>query len=311
MGDIFNKKFIIGITCAAILYSIFVLITDLNSIIDQISNFNPIYIPLILSFIVVGWVVLFSRWLILLNHFEIKIPAKTNFLIYLAGFTFAISPGKSGGFFKAILLKNKFGISRTKSISVILLERFYDLIGTIIVATCIVFFFGNEFLPVLYVGIISIALIFYLAFSRMGLIKIIGILAKIRFLQKFLSPLENTHELIQQSKSIKIITISTLMTILHRVVEGIGIFFIISAFGFDFIGYFEILTTYSASVILGTLTLIPGGMGITEGSLAGLLSLYQIEFSIALVIAIVIRLFTLWFAIGIGVIALKFSKSLK
>ena len=154
-------------------------------------------------------------------------------------------------------------------------------------------------------------LIFYLAFSKKGLIKIIGILTRIKFLQKFLSPLENTHDLIQDSKSIKIISISTFITILHRLVEGIGIFFIVSAFGFDLVGYFEIITTYSASVILGTLTLIPGGMGITEGSLAGLLSLYKIEFSTAIVIAIVIRLFTLWFAIGAGVIALKFSKSLK
>ena len=311
MGDIINKKFLIGIFSAVILYSIFVLVTDLNLIFDQISSFDVTYMPLILLSIFVGWIVLFSRWIILLNHFEIKIPTKTNFLIYLAGFTFAISPGKSGEFFKAILLKNKFGISRTKSVSVIFLERFYDLIGTIIVATCIVLFLGNEFFPVLFLGIFSIAVIFYLAFSKKGVFKIIGLLDRIKFFQKFLSPLEKSHNYIQESKSPKLVVISILLTILHRLVEGIGLFLIISAFGFDLVGFLEIVTTYSASVIIGTITLIPGGMGITEGSLAGLLSLYGIEFSISIVIAIVIRLFTLWFAIGAGAISLKFSKSLK
>ena len=311
MGDIFNKKFLIGIFSAAILYSTFVLLTDLNLISNQLSNFDILYIPLILSFIFLGWLVLFSRWVILLNYFEIKLPTKTNFLIYLAGFTFAISPGKSGEFFKAILLKNKFGISRTKSISVIFLERFYDLIGTILVAICIVFFLGNEFLPVLYLGLISIAVIFYLAFSKRGLFKIISLIHRIKFFKKFLSPIENSHNYIQKSRSPKLVIISILLTILHRLVEGVGLFFIISAFGFDLIGFFEIVTTYSTSVIIGTITLIPGGMGITEGSLGGLLSLYGLEFSIAIVIAIVIRLFTLWFAIGAGAIALKFSKSLQ
>ena len=56
--------------------------------------------------------------------------------------------------------------------------------------------------------------------------------------------------------------------------------------------------------------MLPAGIGITEGSFGSLLSLTGIEISFAVVLGIVIRLFTLWFGVGIGFIALKLSKSL-
>jgi len=67
---------------------------------------------------------------------------------------------------------------------------------------------------------------------------------------------------------------------------------------------------YSASIILGSMSMIPGGLGITEGSLASLISSQGITFSTALVLVIIIRLFTLWFGVIVGFIALKLSGAL-
>jgi uncharacterized membrane protein YbhN (UPF0104 family) len=56
--------------------------------------------------------------------------------------------------------------------------------------------------------------------------------------------------------------------------------------------------------------MLPAGIGVTEGSFGGLLSLLEIEISFALALAIVVRLFTLWFGVAVGFISLKLSKSL-
>ena len=58
------------------------------------------------------------------------------------------------------------------------------------------------------------------------------------------------------------------------------------------------------------MSMIPGGLGITEGSLASLISSQGIDFSTALVLVIIIRFFTLWFAVITGFIALKISGAL-
>ena len=51
--------------------------------------------------------------------------------------------------------------------------------------------------------------------------------------------------------------------------------------------------------------MFPGGIGVVEGSLAGLLTLHGLEFKVGLIIAVVIRLFALWFSVLAGTICLK------
>tara|TARA_Y100000748_G_scaffold284953_1_gene267122 strand:+ start:318 stop:548 length:231 start_codon:yes stop_codon:yes gene_type:complete len=72
----------------------------------------------------------------------------------------------------------------------------------------------------------------------------------------------------------------------------------------------SIISSYSSSLIVGALSFIPGGLGVAEGSLIGLFSLQNIDFSEAIVIVVLIRFFTLWFSTIAGFIALKTSKSL-
>ena len=64
------------------------------------------------------------------------------------------------------------------------------------------------------------------------------------------------------------------------------------------------------SVILGAISMSPGGIGVTEGSFAGFLVLHGLELSTALVVAVIVRFFTLWYAVVIGFIALRLSRGL-
>jgi len=50
--------------------------------------------------------------------------------------------------------------------------------------------------------------------------------------------------------------------------------------------------------------MLPGGLGLTEGSMTGLLILNKIPKDIAVAITIIIRFATLWFAVAIGLISL-------
>ena len=72
----------------------------------------------------------------------------------------------------------------------------------------------------------------------------------------------------------------------------------------------NIISTYSSSLVIGALSFIPGGIGIAEGSLIGLLTFQGIDISEAIVIVVLIRIFTLWFSTITGFIALKTSRSL-
>ena len=67
------------------------------------------------------------------------------------------------------------------------------------------------------------------------------------------------------------------------------------------------ISIYSLSVIIGSVSFIPGGVGVVEGSITGLLTLGGVEISIAFVIGILVRVFTLWYSVIIGFILLKIN----
>ena len=68
--------------------------------------------------------------------------------------------------------------------------------------------------------------------------------------------------------------------------------------------YLKVLAIYTTSTLLGAISFIPAGIGVTEGTLTGLLTLEGIGVSTALILGIMIRLLTLWYSAFIGFIAL-------
>jgi uncharacterized protein (TIRG00374 family) len=92
--------------------------------------------------------------------------------------------------------------------------------------------------------------------------------------------------------------------------EAISIYFILLAFGVETIGFFTIISTYTTSIMLGILSFLPLGLGVVEGTLASFFAIYGINVSLALTIVIVIRLFTRWYGVSFGFIALKLSGGL-
>jgi len=99
------------------------------------------------------------------------------------------------------------------------------------------------------------------------------------------------------------------LSIAYWIVIGTAAFFVVQGFGISTIELLSMISTYSSSLIVGALSFIPGGIGVAESSLIGLFSVQGIEFSEAIVLVVLIRLFTLWFSTIVGFIALKTSKT--
>ena len=306
--EIFGRKFFLILIFAIGIYSVFLFLSDINLIVEKFSSFDLKVIPMIMLAVFSSLLVLFVRFNLLLKNHQIYIPLKDSLLIYLAGFTFALSPLKSGEFFKSVLLKRKFDVKQTISVPIIFLERFFDIIGTFVIAMFSIIFLGIDFLPAVFIALIGIFFMFLVIYSKSNFNRLVKILFKFKYLEKFADSLENSYDIMRKSSTIKIVSCSVGLTIFSRLIEAIGAYFVLLGFGIDALSYLSIATTYSASVILGAASMLPGGIGITEGSLAGLMSIQGIEISTALTVAIVIRFCTLWFSIIIGFISLKMSK---
>jgi len=206
-------------------------------------------------------------------------------------------------------LKEKFNIPRTKTAPLFIVEKFLDLVSAMIV-TIIGIWFIPEVGYLAIIGLVISLLLFKILTSKKLFNQTLNFLNRIRFLKKYLEPLSSSHEILSAVLYNKKMFFLLLLSIFYWITIGCAAFFVIEAFGFSVDSIVNIISTYSSSLIIGALSFIPGGIGIAEGSLIGLLTFQGIDVSEAVVIVVLIRIFTLWFSTITGFIALKTSKSL-
>ncbi len=303
------KKTISIIIIAIIVYAVILFLSDIEKITDKIINFKPEFILIIIPLVILSWFIIYLRWNLLLRIVDVKIPHSINFQIFLVGGALGITPGKIGELFKTQILKEKFGIPRTKTAPLFIVEKFLDLIGALIVTLFGIWFFPElGYLAVL--GLFILLIIFKVLTSKKLFNKTITSLGKFKFLEKYLKPLSSSHEVLDQTLHDKNMILFSLLSIAYWLVVGSAAFFVVQGFGISTIELLSIISSYSSSLIVGALSFIPGGLGVAEGSLIGLFSLQNIDFSEAIVIVVLIRFFTLWFSTIVGFVALKTSKSL-
>ena len=303
-----NKILIIVIAVIG-LYATFLIASDITTVYDKISDFKIEFFPIILLLVTSNWFVLFFRWHLLLRNAKIFIPVKDSFLILASGFALTIIPGKVGELVKSQLLKTKFGIARSKTVPIVILEQFYTAIGIIMLS-----FFGIWYfeLGIYVLGIFTAALVFVfvLLSSRKAFNKIVSLLEKRRFTSKFVEPLSSSYDAIKNGIRGPITLYACGLSMLFWLLEAISVYFILLAFGVEVIGFLAIISTYTTSIMLGILSFLPIGVGVVEGTLTSFFTIHGIEVSLALTIVIVIRLFTRWYGVSFGFIALKFSGGL-
>ena len=303
------KKIVSIVIITIIIYAIFVFMSDLDKISDKILNFKLEFLPIILGLVIFSWIISYFRWNILLKNQNIHIPHSLNFQIFLVGGALGITPGKIGELFKSQILKEKFNIPRTKTAPLFIVEKFLDLVSAMIV-TVIGIWFIPEIGYLAIIGLVVSIILFKILTSKKLFIQTLSFLNKIKFLSKYLEPLSSSHEILSKTLHSKKMFSLLILSVFYWIVIGCAAFFVIEGFGFSVGSILNIISTYSSSLIIGALSFIPGGIGIAEGSLIGLLSFQGIDVSEAIVIVVLIRIFTLWFSTITGFIALKTSKSL-
>ena len=303
------NKIIIVIIAVVGFYAAFLIASDINTISDKISSFQIEFLPIIISLVTSSWFVLFARWHLLLANSQIFIPKKQSFIIYLSGIALTIIPGKVGELVKSQLLKTKFGIPRSKTVPIIILEQFYTLIGLVIIS-----FFGIWYfeLGAYVIGFFTAVLVFssILVSSKKVFNKLIDVLERRKFTAKFVEPLSLSYDTIKKSIRGPIVFYATALTCIFWLLEAITVYFVLLSFGINGIEFLMVIPTYATSLMLGFLSFLPMGLGVVEGSLVGFFSLQGVEVSLALTLVIIIRLFTRWYSVAVGFVALKLSGGL-
>ena len=287
-------------------YAIFLFISDFNIISEKISDFKINYLPLILLLVSASLVPLIIRWNFLLKNCEIDIPLTKSILVYLSGLAFEITPGHIGVLMKSQILKTSSNIPRTKTAAIVLVEKVYDLIGAILASAMGIIILGLDFYLII-IAILVLTIVFFIIYYRPASKLFLKRITKTKFFSKYVENISEFDKIVQKSTSVKVATICILLAVTYWFIVSTAVYYTLIGFDINILDYLKVLSIYAISILLGAISFIPGGVGITEGALAGLFTLEGIDVSTALILSVIIRIFVLWYSVSIGFISLKFT----
>ena len=301
-----DNRLILVLVAAVGIYAIFLFTSDFNIITEKISNFKINYLPLILFLVTASWCPVFIKWHFLLKNCEIDIPLTRSITVFLSGLAFDITPGKLGALMKSQILKTSFNIPRTKTAPIVLVEKVYDLIGAILASIIGIIILGMDVYLII-IAILVLAMVFFFLYYRPASELFFKRVTKTKFFSKYVENISEFNKTVQKSTNVKVATICILLAVTYWFIVSTAVYYTLIGFDINILDYLKVLSIYATSILLGAISFIPGGVGITEGALAGLFTLEGIDVSTALILSVIIRIFVLWYSVSIGFISLKFT----
>lgn len=297
------SRTVIVIIVAISLYLVFIFFSDIGKIIDTIKEINKEYLSASIVLWVITVIAAAMRWHIYLKQISKKISVIQNLMYYLAGYAFVFSPGGVGEIIRSPFIKRDFGIPISKTAPLVFVERFYDLLGVIIVISIGLIY--SNFAKVIIIIPVGLAIVIFIIIKNKSLfLKIINMLSRLRFINKMLPDAEESHEVIFNLTNGKNFLLGTLVSTFNSFLLVIAVYLLI--LGMHGTIYFADLTViYQTSNFAAVVSLMPGGIGILEGGLTGMLVLYKVKYEIALSVAILVRIISTGLFSAIGLASLR------
>ncbi len=303
-----EKKIVLTLLFGILLYSLFTIFADARKIFSLAFKFNWGLLPLLITLSLLNYLLRAVRFHYLLAKINVKMELLTSLKIFLSGISMTLTPGKTGEIIKAYLVKKHSGNKFSEMIPLIIFERFTDGVAMIILATAGVYFYHN-FTVFLILSLIPPFLFYFLIKSRKHILKLVKLLEKripkLQVLEHAIVFFDNAEILITP----KIFSIATIISLAAWFLEGYALFTIINFYlPYSFKNLFLALFIFSFSSIAGFFALIPGGLGVAEGSITYLATLFfKLPLSKAIFITLLFRSVTLWFGVILGSLTLLYT----
>jgi len=296
-----RKKILLSLAVAGLLYLAFTIYADFDQVIKVFEEFNWLFFPLLLVLSLCNYFFRFFKWDYYLSLIKVKVGKIDSLSIFMSGLVMSVTPGKMGELLKSYLVKELNQTPVSKTLPIIFAERITDFISLLFLALigAYVYDYGRDIV----IGVSVFFFIVIIIISNKGIaLPVLKLLEKNPFLQKHLVSIHNAYESSYQLlRPVPLLKMS-LLSLGSWFFECLGYYIILINFDVD-VSLLWATFSYGFATIVGAITMLPAGLGVTEGSLTFLLIQKGSPKEIAVASTFIIRVVTLWFAVLVGVIS--------
>lgn len=281
----------------------FTIYADYKEVLNAFKQFNLLLLPFLLLLSFLNYLTRFIKWDYYLSVVKVKLKKTDSLSIFMSGLIMSITPAKLGEVLKSVLVKEITGEPISKTAPIILAERITDFLSLLLIAIsgAFIFDYGGKITIIITAFIILLIIIIS---NKSIALPIISLSEKIPLINKYIHKIHEAYGSSYQLLKLKPLVYMTSLSLISWGFECWGYYIILQNLGVDF-GILWASFSYSFSTIVGSISMLPGGLGLTEGSLTFLLVQKGISTDISVATTFIVRAVTLWFAVLVGIVSLS------
>jgi glycosyltransferase 2 family protein len=298
-----NWKIVIPLVLALAVLLAFGVYVRPRELADALRGFDLVWLVPILGLAFLNYVVRFFRWQYYLRVVGLRVETRRSLGIFFSGLAMSVTPGKIGELFKCLMLKREIDAPYARSVPVVINERLTDLVAIVVLAGLGVARYPTGRV-VFAAGVAAMVVaIVVLAFSP-HLAERLGPWLAHRFAREGMadSATEMGRVFVRLLRPGPL-ALGTLLGVGAWFAECVAFRLVFVGLGYTDISLFEATFIYALATLAGAVSFLPGGLGVTEATMAGLLALFEIPKQTAAAATLIIRACTLWFAVALGVVS--------
>ncbi len=248
-----------------------------------------------------GW-----RWQLFSGALQLELPRRANTLYYFAGFSMATTPGKLGEVLRLWLLKRGHDYGYHRSLPLMIGDRVSDLYGTLVLCALAMAFAQNRLWVVALVAGLLGFVTALLLWPQPLMALLDAIYARVRRWPRLFAGARHTLRYTRRLLLPQIAGLALGASVAGWFAEALALYWLLQALGSE-LGLAQAVFAFTFAMLLGGLSMLPGGLGATEAGLAAVLIAFKVDAATAVVATAVIRATTLWFAVGLGLLVLPWA----
>lgn len=284
---------------SAFVYAVMIAASDGPAVARALQRFSPGVLVAMLALSTLCYVLRGWRWGMLMRSAGSPVSIADSLYLHMSGQTMSISPGRVGEVLKPWLAHEVSGIRMSRGLALVFCERVADLIGVCVLALGgLSALDGSAWAVAAVLGVIVIGTAIASSdwFHRIAL----GLLNKQPWVRKHRASAEALSETIQVGLSWRTLAWSVPTSAFAWGLEGAGFWLCLQELGFDGLHLAAAISVYAVATIVGAFTFLPGGIGSTEASMAGILLAAGMAASGASAATLLTRAVTLWWGVLLG-----------
>ncbi len=286
------------------------LFADVSELATAISAFPLLLVPPIFALTLFNYALRYVKWQLYLSRLGLtNVSTNESALVFLSGFSMSVTPGKVGELVKCLLLRRMTGAPVSRTSAILAAERVTDGIAMLLLAAVGVlqFSYGRTLLALAALG--ALAVTFFLQRPNLA-----GrVLARFGNFNAGAKVIRHAESFFEASESLlrpRLLAAAVALGTISWGGECVALFLVLIGLGIE--PTFQLLLiaifVLAVSSIAGAISMLPGGLGVADASVAGMLLLLieddGMNRGVAAAATLIIRFATLWFAVLIGAVAL-------